>query len=217
MAAQASGRRVRGLPGYALAPVRMNGIEVALRRIASDLDQRALGWALIGGFAVSTRAEPRFTRYVDVAVAVTDDETAERLIRDLTSDGYELLASIEQDAIGRLATVRLASVASPDVVVDVLFASSGIEPEIARAAERIEVMPGLLMPVATIGHLIAVKLLARDDETRPQDHTDLLALRTAADEHDMDVARKGAELITSRGYHRGRDLVTALANLRARP
>lgn len=193
----------------------MNSVETALRRIVADLDQRDLSWALVGGFAVSTRAEPRFTRDVDVAVAVADDDAAELLVRDLSSAGYQLLASIEQDAVGRLATVRLVSAGSPDVVVDVLFASSGIEPEIARDAERIEVLPGLTMPVATTGHLIAVKLLARDDQTRPQDHADLRALREVADEQDMNFAREGITLITSRGYHRDRDLGSALADLRA--
>lgn len=48
----------------------MNRVEAALRRIASDLDLRQAEWALIGGFAVSARAEPRFTRDVDVAVLV---------------------------------------------------------------------------------------------------------------------------------------------------
>ena len=46
----------------------MNSVEAALRRVTADLDRRRLGWALVGGFAVSARAEPRFTRDVDVAV-----------------------------------------------------------------------------------------------------------------------------------------------------
>lgn len=102
------------------------------------------------------------------------------------------------------------------VIVDVLFASSGIEPEIARAAERIDVLPRLAMPVATIGHLIAVKLLGRDDETRPQDHADLRALREVADEVDLVIAREAIELITARGYHRDRDLAAGLQDLEAR-
>lgn len=56
------------------------------------------------------------------------------------------------------------------MVVDVLFASSGIEPELVRAAEPIEVLPSLTVPVARTGHLIAVKLLARDDERVNADH-----------------------------------------------
>ncbi len=65
-------------------------------------------------------------------------------------------------------------------VVDVLFASSGIEPEIVRSAEAIEILPGLVVPVARTGHLIALKLLARDDESRPQDLADLRSLHEVA-------------------------------------
>ena len=190
----------------------MNSVEAALRRVTADLDRRRLGWALVGGFAVSARAEPRFTRDVDVAVAVIDDRAAEQNVHDLVAGGYRLLASVEQDAVGRLATVRLGPVAG-DVVVDVLFASSGIEPEIVRSAEAIEILPGLVVPVARTGHLIALKLLARDDESRPQDLADLRSLHEVATREDVDLARSAIHLITERGYHRDRDLAAALTAL----
>ncbi|MCA1671420.1 MAG: nucleotidyl transferase AbiEii/AbiGii toxin family protein [Actinobacteria bacterium] len=190
----------------------MNSVEAALRQVTADLDRRRLGWALVGGFAVSARAEPRFTRDVDVAVAVIDDRAAEQNVHDLVAGGYRLLASVEQDAVGRLATVRLSPVAG-DVVVDVLFASSGIEPEIVRSAEAIEILPGLVVPVARTGHLIALKLLARDDESRPQDLADLRSLHEVATSEDVDLARSAIHLITERGYHRNRDLAAALTAL----
>lgn len=190
----------------------MNSVEAALRRVTADLDRRRLGWALVGGFAVSARAEPRFTRDVDVAVAVIDDRAAEQNVHDLVAGGYRLLASVEQEAVGRLATVRLSPVAG-DVVVDVLFASSGIEPEIVRSAEAIEILPGLVVPVARTGHLIALKLLARDDESRPQDLADLRSLHEVATREDVDLARSAIHLITERGYHRDRDLAAALTAL----
>jgi predicted nucleotidyltransferase len=172
---------------------------------------------LVGGFAVSARAEPRFTRDVDIAVAVDDDAGAEALVRALLSAGYRMLASIEHDTSGRLATVRLGCPvgSDEDVVVDLLFASSGIEPEIARAAEVIEIIPGLALPIATTGHLIALKLLARDDEARPQDLADLRALLSVASPTDSMIAREAVRLISYRGYARGRDLSTALDELEA--
>ena len=156
-------------------------------------------------------AGPRFTRDVDVAVAITDDKEAEALVHALTSDGYLLLAAVEQDAVERLATVRLAPALDEGVVVDVLFASSGIEPEIVRSAEAIEILPGLVVPVARTGHLIALKLLARDDESRPQDLADLRSLHEVATREDVDLARSAIHLITERGYHRG--LAAALTAL----
>jgi hypothetical protein len=41
--------------------------------------------------------------------------------------------------------------------IDLLFANSGIEDEIVRRADRLEVLPDVFMPVASIGHLIALK------------------------------------------------------------
>jgi hypothetical protein len=198
----------------------MNVLEAALRKARDDLTRHGERWALVGGFAVSARAEPRFTRDIDIAVAVDDDEGAESLVRSLLADGYRVLASIEQDEIGRLATVRfkcpIRSGAVDDddeVIVDVLFASSGIEPEIARAAEPIEIVPGLLLPVARVGHLIALKLLARDDTSRPQDLSDLRALYAVASSSDLNDAREAVALIVRRGFARGRDLDAALDDL----
>lgn len=188
----------------------MNLLEAALRRIASDLQRHHRRWALVGGFAVSARAEPRFTRDIDAAVMVENDADAEGLVRALIADGYELLAAVEQDETGRLATVRLSSPPGGEVVVDLLFASSGIEPEIARSAEPTEIVPGLTLPIATTGHLIALKLLARDDQSRPQDLADLRALRAVATPEDLAAADRAARLISSRGFNRGRDLTAAL-------
>lgn len=165
---------------------------------------------------MSARAEPRFTRDVDVAVATPDDEAAEHVVRTLMSEGYGFVASVEHDTAGRLATIRLSTerdAPEQTVIVDILFASSGIESEVVAAAEPLEILPGLTMPVALTGHLIAVKLLARDDERRPQDFADLLALRAVAGPADLKLAREAVALITQRGFDRGRDLLAAFDDL----
>ncbi|RJQ68143.1 hypothetical protein D5S17_33120 [Pseudonocardiaceae bacterium YIM PH 21723] len=118
----------------------MNQLEAALRRVAIDLDSRQRSWALVGGFAVSARAVPRFTQ---------------------------------------------------------------------------EIVPDLVLPVASTGHLIALKILARADVTRPQDLADLRGLLEAATPEDIEVARGAARLITERGFHRDRDLLTSLDELLA--
>lgn len=199
----------------------MTPLETALRAIAAGLDPRELPWALVGGLAVSARAEPRTTRDVDVAVAVPDDPAAEALVYSLGTEGWEVAAAVEQNAAGRLATIRLRPPfdrRSRGVVVDVLFASSGIEPEVAQVAERIEVLPGLVVPVARLGHLIALKVLARDDRTRPRDAEDLRGLLAEASDADLALARGALGLISERGFARGRDLPVemqrALSDLR---
>ena len=161
---------------------------------------------------MSARTEPRLTRDADLAVLVTGDPDAEALVRDLQGRGWRVVAAIEQEVAGRLATVRLA-LAGEDVrgaVVDLLFASSGIEPEIVTAAEPIEAVPGFGVPVARLGHLIALKVLARDDRTRPYDRVDLAALLARADAAALDEAWESLTLVMRRGFHRGRDLLAAL-------
>lgn len=192
----------------------MISLEVALRRIHGQLLEAGVQFAVVGGLAVSVRTEPRFTRDVDLAVAVADDEEAEALVLQLGASGYRLEAALEHDAAGRLATVRVSlgsDVASP--IVDLLFASSGIETEVVASAQLLEVLPGLKIRVATTGHLIALKVLARDDIRRPQDAGDLRALLQEASAAELERAREALVLITARGYHRGRDLLAALAEL----
>lgn len=120
-----------------------------------------------------------------------DDADSKDLVRSLLAQRYRLLASVEQDQTGRLATIRLACpVGDGDVVVDLLFASTGIEPEIIRAADTTEVVPDLDLPIATTGHLIALKALARDDRSRPQDLADLRALLASASPHPATSGRR---------------------------
>jgi len=193
----------------------MNRLETALADIGKILDQQGFEWALVGGLAVSVRAEPRFTRDVALAVAVESDTEAERLVGDLRGVGYEILETVEQETTGRFATARLLPPGGDPggVIVDLLFASSGIEPEVVASAEPLEVLPGLSVPVAGVPELIALKLLARDDAERPQDAGDLVALAPLATGEDLELARKLVRLIEGRNYHRGRDLLGELERL----
>jgi hypothetical protein len=197
----------------------MTAVEAALRLIVADLARGRHPFALVGGFAASARTEPRFTRVVDLVVAVSDDMAAEQVVRDLVARRYVLVATVEHDRTERLATARLTSPVAPgnELVVDLLFASSGMEPEIVARAEPLDVLEGSVVPVARLGDLLALKLLSRDDDTRPQDAVDLKALRNAATPDDLALAYETAEHITTRGYARGRDLPAALEALVARP
>lgn len=187
----------------------MTALESVLRRVHRDLTDARIAFALVGGLAVSARTEPRFTRDADFAVALPGDAEAEALIRNLRGQGYQVHAVVEQDAVGRLATVRLSESPQAEApMVDLLFASSGIELEVV--AEVIELLPGLPIAVARTGHLMALKLLARDDLSRPQDQADLRALLRVAGLDELARAREAVTLITARGYHRDRDLVSAL-------
>ncbi|MBO0812575.1 MAG: hypothetical protein J2P23_11095 [Microlunatus sp.] len=182
--------------------------EKALPQIVGDLRDLASPWALVGGLAVCARADLRPTADIDIAVAVPDDATAEARVSDLLAAGYRPRESIVHNQTGRLATVRLLSpAASQSMAVDLFFASSGVETEIVAAAEPLEIQPGLAIPVARIGHLIAVKLCWRRSAKRDRD---LRTLIQRADAEDLQDARHLIASITERGYHRGRDLAAAL-------
>jgi hypothetical protein len=85
----------------------MSGLQSLARRLIDDLRSRGTRFAVIGGFAVSVRAEPRFTRDIDLTVSVASDFEAEELTRDLQRAGYQVFSVLEQEAKKRLATVRL--------------------------------------------------------------------------------------------------------------
>jgi predicted nucleotidyltransferase len=177
----------------------------ALQLIAEALRELDRPFALVGGLAVSARSEPRFTRDIDLAVAVSSDLVAEGLIADLVARGFRLRLSLEQDVIGRLAAVRLSPPGEPEdgVVLDLLFASSGIEAEICDGAESLEIAPGLHVPVALTGDLIAMKLLSRSHE-RPQDDLDIKLLLAVASSDERERARGAVDRIERLGTNRGR-------------
>jgi len=189
----------------------MTRLGSVLRSIGDSLLRESAAFALVGGLAVSARTEPRFTRDIDLAVAASTDAAAEDLTRQLVRAGWRIDAITEQQAVDRLATVRLEppSTLRTAAVVDLLFASSGIESELVRDAESLEVLPGVVVPVATVAGLMVLKALAASP-ARPQDEVDLTALVAVAIADDREQARRLAALVIERGFHRERDLVAEL-------
>lgn len=167
--------------------------------ILADLEK---DWALVGGLAVSTYVEPRFTRDIDIAVAVEDDTEAKEFTHAWASSGFIIESVIEQDIVDRLATIRTHRRGSEHgIVIDLL---------IAAQAQPIELAPGIVVPVARPGHLFALKLLSTDQKTRPQDSIDLDHLAAYLDADELGAARRAVSLIEARGFNRERDLEALL-------
>jgi hypothetical protein len=61
----------------------MQSVDAVLRQAAVDFDAIGARWAVIGGMAVAFRAEPRFAKDVDLAVA--GDKEAEGIVNRLQS------------------------------------------------------------------------------------------------------------------------------------
>jgi hypothetical protein len=189
--------------------IELSGPERALADIAHRLTEQGKSFALVGGLAVSVRGEVRFTRDVDVVVAVADDSEAEQLVFALRAAGYRPGATVEHRRHGRLASARLMSPAG--VVVDLLFASCGIEQEIAARATRVELPLVGSIPVARAEELLSMKVLSMTN-ARLQDELDARRLLQLAPV-DLHTVRANLRLITERQYHRDQDLDAKLATL----
>ena len=174
-------------------------LERALVGIVRALEARGKRFALVGGLAVSVRSEVRFTRDVELAVAVVDDAEAEALIRDLMSDGYRAVATVEHEVQRRLSSVRL--VGPEGLKIDLLFASSGLEQEIIGRATAVTMSDAGLIPVARSEELLAMKVLSMT-ATRLQDRLDAQRLVQMSPELDVKDVRENLERITARGFHR---------------
>lgn len=139
----------------------MNKLERAFRELEVDLRQLNLRWALIGGLAVSLRAEPRTTQDLDVSVAVEDDREVDRVVFNLRNQGYDLLDDelFKPQDRDRIEFVRLVASreATRGVIVDLMFAASGIEHEVVASAELLETPLGIAVPVATTAHLLGAQ------------------------------------------------------------
>lgn len=72
-----------------------------------------------------------------------------------------------------------------------------------------EIISGLVVPVARPAHLFALKLLSVDDQ-RPKDLIDLKELSPLMVDEELEAAERAVELIETRGYHRGRDLKASM-------
>ncbi|MEI6630828.1 MAG: hypothetical protein WCO15_09070 [Actinomycetota bacterium] len=183
----------------------------AASQVLVALQQENVKGCLVGGLAVSARCDPRFTRDVDIAVVVDTDEHAEALIHALASHGLRMAGLVEQEAVGRLAMARLST--QDGLSVDLLIASSGIETEVVMNAEILEVVQGVLLPVARTGHLIALKLLSVAPG-RETDAADLRNLAAVATQDEWNLASEAVAQIQERGFARGRQLDAELLTLR---
>jgi hypothetical protein len=192
------------------SPAMSSGPEEALAQIAGHLRRLKRPFALVGGLAVSVRAEVRFTRDVDLVVTVSGDADAEQLISELGIGGYRPLALVEHETQERLATVRLASPSG--MVVDIITATCGIEEEIVARATPVNFGEIGEISVAIPEDLLAMKILSMTN-TRLQDRLDasnIIATNTAL---DMGLVRSNLQLITERGFQRNQDLLGKLEEL----
>jgi Nucleotidyl transferase AbiEii toxin, Type IV TA system len=185
----------------------MRQLEQVAREVVAWLETNQIGYALIGGLAVSFRSIERFTKDIDLVIAVENDQQAESYVRQLAGFGYQVQLLLEQTKHGRIATVRLIKIPGGSVFVDLLFSSSGVETEIVAGAEPIELFKNFSLRVASLAGLLALKVLAADSNKRPQDLIDIKNLLAEATTDDVQEAVRLLQLIQQRGFNRGKNLL----------
>ena len=192
-------------------------LERLFQRVVDDLESLKIRYAVIGGFAVSARASPRLTADIDFSVLVDSEKHAESILQELIGRSYVPLQFLENRETKRLASARLGVTRQKDSDprIDLLFHFSGIEREVVLEATE-EMILGKRTRVATLPHLIAMKVLAQDDTRRPKDARDLVELLKKASQDDIQAARTAITLMVSRGFGADKDLVAAFDGLIAR-
>lgn len=132
---------------------------------------------------------------VDVAVAVEDGVEATRVVDELRRRGYRW----RSDFGGAMTSLEVPGGPDSGLRLDLLFSLAGIEAEVARSAERLQLLPALEVPVASRGDLIALKLLAAGEPGREHDWRDLRVLLAGASAADRERVRQRIELLARRG------------------
>jgi len=188
-----------------------------LRRVTNDLHQSGVGWCLVGGLGTSVYVEPRTTKDIDVVISVSGDEQAERLKDLLLSRGYTnpqvLMHTNPTRRMGWRVFIPPSREAS--IPLDILATACGVEKDVVACATTIEILPGLSLPVASLGHLIAMKVLSQNRFDRLQDRVDIMALLRSATEQDRSNAEVALRAISKLELAGGRDLVAELCDLEA--
>lgn len=187
----------------------MNRLEAALAEVRRDFDALGRPWALVGALAVAARAEARATLDVDVAIAVEDPGQAAEIVSKLRAMGYRW----QSDLGSRMTSFLIPEGPDAGLRLDVLFSLTGIEPEVASRAAIIEVIPGLELPVASLGDLIALKALGAGEPGREHDWRDLRALVARSSREDLVIARAAIALIGARGHASANQLEARLATV----
>jgi hypothetical protein len=156
----------------------MNFTEV-IATLSRRLDAKRIRYALIGGFAMGLRGVQRATMDLDFILMLDDLATADGILTEL---GYRREFHSENvshyinpvDAWGR---------------IDLLHAFRGPSLAMLQRAERLPVVAGATLPVATIEDIIGLKIqaLANDPARAFGDWNDIGSLLIAAREQGRAV------------------------------
>lgn len=144
----------------------MGALESALAALARWLDDAAIPYMVIGGFANLVWGEPRLTRDLDVTVSVPPDALAET-IRRMTSRFPPRVP----DPAGFVRETRVLPVTVGSIPTDIIFAALPYEELAIARAIPIEI-EGSRVAVCSPEDLILHKLVS----PRPRDADDVVGI-----------------------------------------
>ena len=129
--------------------------EDALANLSTIFQERAVPYALMGGFAVAAWGAPRATEDIDL---LADLSPSPELATALRSKGFEAewRGGAPDDPIPLL--LRLRSPSGPEI--DVVCATRTWEREMLARSVRLRLSEGLEIPVIAVEDLIVLKLMA---------------------------------------------------------
>jgi hypothetical protein len=141
-------------------------ITEGLKAIARCLDSANIPYMVMGGQAVLQYGEARFTRDIDITVALTPDE-ADRLILSLRSCGF---ATVPVDVAGFIAKTWVLPVEQNEtgIPVDIVFSILPFERQAIEDA-RVVNIDGVPVKFIPPEELVVQKLIAG----RPRDVEDV--------------------------------------------
>jgi predicted nucleotidyltransferase len=178
----------------------MNGLITQLKKLSLDLNRLDIKWALVGSMACGIYTDPRTTRDIDISVIAKNKNAQEEVIQKLLELGYHspqiLMLVGPTRIIGQ--RIQMPSEKAISLPIDLIFNSTGIEESIVENAKILEIIHGIKLPVASLGDLIAMKIISQNDSDRLKDRVDLRLLINKALESDLKITRKSLKLIQER-------------------
>ena len=125
--------------------------------VGRALDALGVSYALIGAHAMAARGYPRFT--VDIDLLTTDSRVLDRgTWTTLEHEGaaIEVRRSDADDPLGGVVHILLSDGTDVDLVLGRWTWEAGV----IERSERLQISPGVTLPVPTLSDLILLKLAA---------------------------------------------------------
>ena len=147
--------------------------------LLAAFDEHKVRYLLIGGYAVSLHARPRFTKDIDLWVDSNHDNKR-RCCAALTEFGAP---ESVVDAFGSANASDVVWFGNPPFRVDLLQSVGGMSFETAWQARVQFMIAGCAVPVIGIDHLVELKRVAG----RPRDLDDIEALKRSQFDNDAGI------------------------------